>query len=162
MRPVLTLLPDQTLRLDHDGIAYAPLRGDAALGALLFTLRVEAIDLRRARVADRTELHLALATAREFARLLERHAARPARGESRLPAVVTEDDARAWFAGAAAGVPQAELERFCWRVARRLGPEPWSDGRPAIELHHQQFGLFEANFDDAEPTACGAAPDPQA
>src|SRR6516225_2040989 len=154
MRAVLTLLPDQTLRLDHDEVAYAPIASDAALGALLFTLRVEAVDLAHARHADRPELRLALATAREFARILERHAGRAERARALLPAAVTEGAARAWFAGAAAAVPAAEQERFCWRVARRLGPEPWSDGHAAIELHNQQFGLFEPV--EPAPTVAGA------
>jgi hypothetical protein len=157
MRPVLTLLPDQTLRLDFEEVAYAPIASDAALGALLFTLRADAVDIARARHADRSELRLALATARAYARILDRHAGRLARAQPLLPGAVTEAEARTWFAGAAAAVPAAEQERFCWRVARRLGPEPWSDGHAAIELHNQQFGLFEPTFDAPErqdaPTA---------
>jgi len=150
MRPVLTLLPDQNLRLDHDEVAYAPITSDAALGALLFTLCVDDIDLSRARVADRTELRLALSTARQYAHILARHAERPARSEPRLPAVVSEAAARGWLLSAAAAVPAAEQERFCWRVARRLGTEPWSDGHAAIELHNQQFSLFEADLPEEE------------
>jgi hypothetical protein len=153
MHPVLTLLPDQTLRLDHAEVAYAPIASDAALGALLFTLRVDAVELAPVRHVDRPELRLALATARAYARILERHAGRATRTQPLLPAAVTEAEARAWFAGAAAAVPAAGQERFCWLVARRLGVEPWSDGRAAIELHNQQFGLFEPGFEALEPTA---------
>jgi len=149
---VLTLLPDQTLRLDHDEVAYTPIASDAALGALMFTLGIDDIDLSDARVADRTELRLALSTARQYARILARHAARPARGEALLPAIVAEAAARGWLVSAAAAVPAAEQERFCWRVARRLGAEPWSDGQPAIELHNQQFALFESGFEETEGT----------
>jgi hypothetical protein len=148
---VLTILPDQTLRFDHEGVTYAPLANDPALGALLFALGVHDadVDLSTARVAERPELQLVLATARQFAHLLARHAARANRTEPLLPTVVSEDTARTWLVNAAAAVPAAEQERFCWRVARRLGAAPWSDGRAAIELHNQQFGLFEASFEDA-------------
>jgi hypothetical protein len=152
MRPVLTRLPDHTLRLVHDEIAYAPIAGDAALGALLFTLSADDVDLAAARAADRPELRLSLAAARQYARILARHAERAARGEPLLPAGMTEATARGWLAAAAAAVPAAEQERFCWRVARQLGPEPWSDGHPAIELHPQQFPLFEASFEETEDT----------
>jgi hypothetical protein len=152
---VLTLLPDQTLRLDHDEVAYAPIASDAALGALLFTLGIDDVDLSGARVSDRTELRLALATARQYAHILARHAGRAARGEALLPAVVPESAARGWLVGAAAAVPAAEQERFCRRVAQRLGAEPWSDGHAAIELHNQQFSLFDTDFeqgaDEAKP-----------
>ena len=157
MRPVLTLLPDQTLRLDHDEVIYAPIAGVAALGALLFTLRLDDIDPKHARAAHRSELRLALAAARQYTRILERHAGRASRGEPLLPQGVTEATARGWLMSAAAAVPAAEQARFCWRVARRLGAEPWSDGQAAIALHQQQFALFEASFEDVTE----AAPHPE-
>jgi hypothetical protein len=158
MPPVLTLIDDLTLRFVHDEVTYEPLRADAVLGALLFTLGVDDVDLSGARHAHKTTLRLSLATARQFVRVLERHAARAERGQPLLPAKVGVEDARGWFAAAAAAVPEAEQERFCWRVARRLGPDPWGDGSPAIELRNQQFGLFEAGFEAPEEGAEAPAP----
>jgi hypothetical protein len=154
MRPVLTILPDQTLRLIHEEVAYAPIPGDAALGALLFALNLGEVNLAAARHAEKPALRLALATARQFARILERHAGRAERERPLLPVVVSVDTARGWLLGAAEVVPAAERERFCWRAARRLGENPWGDGSPAIALHNQQFCLFEASFDD--PDAAGS------
>lgn len=148
MPPVLTLIDDLTVRFVHDEVTYEPLRSDAVLGALLFTLGVDKMDFAQARHAHRPTLRLVFDTARQFARVLERHAGRAERAQPMLPAKVGIGDARGWFAQAAAAVPEAEQERFCWRVARRLGPDPWGDGSPAIELHNQQFGLFEANFEE--------------
>jgi hypothetical protein len=160
MRLVLTLIDDQTLRFVHDEVTYEPLHSDAALGALLFTLAVNTVDLSGARVAQKPLLHIALATAQQFARVIERHAGRADRTQAMLPPKVDVEVVRGWFKSAAAAVPAAEQERFCWRVARRLGPDPWGDGRPAIELHNQQFGLFDADFESLE--AEGAeAPTPQ-
>jgi hypothetical protein len=157
MGPVLSLIDDLTLRFVHDEVTYQPIPSDAALGALLFALGVDTVDLSGARLGQKPALRIALATAQQFARILERHAARPDRAQPQFPAKVGIADARGWLAAAAAAVPEAEQERFCWRVARRLGPDPWGDGSPAIELRNQQFGLFEASFDEVEDGA-GASP----
>ena len=97
-----------------------------------------------------------------------------------LPAAVKVEHAHAWVHAAAVAVPEAERDRFCWRLARRLGDDPWGDGRPAIALANQQFGMFEEGFaeieaqaaqataeapsaaptqDDAAPPDAGSAPD---
>jgi hypothetical protein len=159
MTALLQLLNDQKLRLVHEDVAYAPIAGDAALGALLFALRLDepgAVGFEGARVAERPELHLALATARQFAHALRRHAGRTERGMPALPGVVSENEARGWLLAAAEAVPAAEQERFCWRVARRLGPAPWADGSAAIELRHQQFGLFGEAFEAMEAAEAAA------
>jgi hypothetical protein len=58
---------------------------------------------------------------------------------------------------AALAVPEAERDRFCWRLARRLGADPWGDGRPAIALANQQFGMFEEGFEEIEARAAAVA-----
>jgi len=50
-------------------------------------------------------------------------------------------------------VPEASRDHFCWRLARRLGVDPWCDGRPAIALANQQFGMFEEGFEEVEARA---------
>jgi hypothetical protein len=47
-------------------------------------------------------------------------------------------------------VPESERDRFCWRLARRLGADPWCDGRPAIALANQQIGMFDEGFAELE------------
>ena len=74
-----------------------------------------------------------------------------------LPAGVKVDHAHAWVHAAALAVPEAERDRFCWRLARRLGNDPWGDGRPAIALANQQFGMFEEGFEEIEARAAAAA-----
>ncbi|HEX7688823.1 MAG TPA: hypothetical protein VF453_14010, partial [Burkholderiaceae bacterium] len=90
MTALLQLLDDHKLRLVHEDVAYAPIAGDAALGALLFALRLDeagAVAFEDARVADRPALHLALSTARQFAHALRRHAGRVERGSPALTGV---------------------------------------------------------------------------
>ena len=99
----------------------------------------------------------ALDAARQYGLILQRHVDRPDRGTSLLPASVKVDDAHAWVHAAAAAVPEAERDRFCWRLARRLGADPWGDGRPAIALANQQFGMFEEGFEEIEARAAAAA-----
>jgi hypothetical protein len=70
---------------------------------------------------------------------------------------VKVDHAHAWVHAAAATVPEAERDRFCWRLARRLGADPWCDGRPAIALANQQFGMFEEGFAEMEARALAEA-----
>jgi len=156
MNALLTRKNADSLRLACDGVVYEPVPSDAALGGLLFCLQPEDVVFDGAPHDDRTELGQVLATARQFARILQRHAARTDRSRPDLPGAATVEAARAWAASAAGTVPADELERFCWRLARRLGPDPWCDGSPAIQLRHQQFGLFEWNFDDDAPAPSDA------
>ena len=154
MPAVLTLLRTDTHRLAHDDIAYEPLTSPSTLGALLFALDLlasDAVAFDGARYADRIAMQPALAAARQFGLILQRHARRADRATPLLPASVQLEAARGWVHAAAAAVPEKEVERFCWRFARALGVDPWCDGRPAIELQNQQFALFEGGFD--EPAA---------
>lgn len=153
MPAALTLLRADTLRLAHDDVTYEPLTSPSTLGALLFALDAlapDAVTVDGARYADRVAMRPALAAARQFGLIMQRHAQRADRAAPRLPASVRLDDVHAWAHAAAAAVPEKEVERFCWRFARRLGADPWCDGRPAIELQNQQFALFEGGFDDPE------------
>jgi hypothetical protein len=165
MPAALTLLRSDTHRLAHEDVRYEPISTPSALGALLFALDLlapDAVAVDRTRYADRLAIEPALAAARQFGLILQRHARRADRAAPRLPASVRVDDLRAWAHAAAATAPEAEIERFCWRFARRLGADPWCDGRPAIELRNQQFALFEDGFDEpagAPPPASDAPPD---
>jgi ABC-type transporter Mla subunit MlaD len=141
MHAVLTITDDH-LRLEHEAVTYEPIASDAALGALLFALPPAEVRFTGATAAARPALQLSLATARQFAALLARHAARPDRALPRLPAGVSIAQAREWARAAGDAVPPAEHERFCARVAQALGDDPWGDGSPAVVLRHQQFGLF--------------------
>jgi len=156
MPATLTALPADAIRLTHDDVAYEPLADDAALGALLFALGLldrDAFDLAAMRHADRLALGPALAAARQYGLILQRHVDRPDRRQPRLPASVTIAHAHAWVHAAAASVPEGERDRFCWRLARRLGDDPWGDGRPAIALANQQFGMFDEGFAEIDATA---------
>jgi hypothetical protein len=148
MHAVLTITNDH-LRLEHEQVTYEPIPTDAALGALLFALPPADVRFTGASAAARPALQLALVTARQFAAMLARHAGRPDRATPRLPAHVTVDQAREWVRAAGEAVPPAEHERFCARVARALGDDPWGDGSPAVVVRHQQFGLFAASVDEA-------------
>jgi len=153
MPATLTSLRADAMRLTHDGVAYEPIADDAALGALLFALDLlgrDAFDVAAMRYADRVALGPALDAARQYGLILRRHVERPDRAAPRLPAAVEVDEAHAWVHAAAAAVPEAERDRFCWRLARRLGDDPWCDGRPAIALANQQFGMFEEGFAEME------------
>ena len=153
MPATLTLLRGDALRLAHDDVNYEPLARDATLGALLFALDLldrDAIDVAAMRYADRVTLGPALDAARQYGLILQRHVARVDRARPSLPAAVKIDDAVAWVHEAAQAVPEAERDRFCWRLARRLGANPWCDVRPAIALHNQQFGMFEEGFAEIE------------
>ncbi len=148
MSAVLTLLRADTHRLAHDDVAYEPVTTPSTLGALLFALDLlvsDAVTFDGARYSDRVAMQPALAAARQFGLILQRHAQRPDRATPRLPAPVQLEAVRAWVHAAAAAVPEKEIERFCWRFARALGADPWCDGRPAIELQNQQFALFEGD-----------------
>ncbi len=115
------------------------------------------------RYADRVALGPALDAARQYGLILQRHIDRAERASPLLPASVKVDDAHAWVHAAAASVPEAERDRFCWRLARRLGADPWGDGRPAIALANQQFGMFEEGFEEIEASAAARAEaEPQA
>jgi hypothetical protein len=163
MPAFLTSLRADAIRLTHDDIAYEPIAGDAALGALLFALDLlarDAFDVGAMRHADRMLLAPALDAARQYGLILQRHAGRVDRATPRLPASVKVDDACAWVHAAACAVPQAERDRFCWRLARRLGADPWCDGRPAIALANQQFVMFEEDFDAIEAAAVTARDEP--
>ena len=161
MPATLTSLRADAIRLTHDDVHYEPVGDDAALGALLFALDLlgrDAFDVAAMRYADRVALGPALDAARQYGLILQRHIDRSDRSVSRLPASVGVDDAHAWVHDAAASAPEAERDRFCWRLARRLGADPWGDGRPAIALANQQFGMFEEGFEALEPQAAAAAP----
>ena len=160
MPAILTSLRADAIRLTHDDVAYEPIATDAALGALLFALDLlgrDAFDVPAMRYADRVTLGPALDAARQFGLILQRHVDRADRAATLLPAAVRIDDAHAWVHAAAASVPEAERDRFCWRLARRLGADPWGDGRPAIALANQQFGMFEEGFEEIEARAAAVA-----
>jgi hypothetical protein len=160
MPATLTALRGDAIRVTHDDVSYEPIGSDAALGALLFALDLlepDAFDLAAMRHADRVALVPALQAARQYGLILRRHVARADRGAPRLPASVRVDDACAWVHQAASAVPEAERDRFCWRLARRLGADPWCDGRPAIALANQQFGMFDDGFAELEAGGAGFA-----
>ena len=160
MFATLTALRADAIRVSHDDVHYEPLASDAALGALLFALDLlgrDAVDVAAMRYADRVALVPALEAARQYGLILARHVDRLDRATPRLPPSVKLDDAHAWVHAAAAAVPEAERDRFCWRLARRLGTDPWCDGRPAIALANQQFGMFEEGFAEIESAAAVAS-----
>jgi hypothetical protein len=160
MTAILTSLRSDAIRLTHDDVNYEPIGNDAALGALLFALDLlgrEAFDVGAMRHADRVALGPALDAARQYGLILQRHIDRPDRASPLLPAAVKVDDAHAWVHAAAVAVPESERDRFCWRLARRLGADPWGDGRPAIALANQQFGMFEEGFAEIEARAAAVA-----
>jgi hypothetical protein len=160
MPATLTPLRSDAIRVTHEDVHYEPVTSDAALGALLFALDLlgrDAVDVAAMRYADRVALVPALDAARQFGLILERHVDRADRGAPLLPQSVTVDDAHAWVHAAAATAPEAERDRFCWRLARRLGTAPWCDDRPAIALANQQFGMFEEGFEEMEARAAAAA-----
>jgi hypothetical protein len=153
MPATLTALRADAIRVTHEDVHYEPIGTDAALGALLFALDLlgrDAVDVGAMRYADRVALVPALDAARQFGLILKRHAERPDRASPLLPEAVRVDDVHAWAHAAAAIVPEAERDRFCWRLARRLGADPWCDERPAIALANQQFGMFEEGFEAIE------------
>ncbi len=159
MPATLTSLRADAIRLTHDEVAYEPLADDAALGALLFALDLlerDAFDVPAMRYADRVALVPALDAARQHGLILRRHVDRADRAVPLLPASVTVDHLHGWVHAAAATVPEVERDRFCWRLARRLGSDPWGDGRPAIALANQQFGMFEEGFEEIEARAAAA------
>jgi len=160
MPATLTSLRADAIRLTHDDVAYEPLADDASLGALLFALDLlgrDAFDLAAMRYADRVTLGPALEAARQYGLILRRHVERADRAAPLLPAAVKLDQAHAWVHAAAAAVPEAERDRFCWRLARRLGADPWGDGRPAIALANQQFGMFDEGFAEMEAREAAAS-----
>lgn len=156
---VLALANEPQMRLTHDDVVYDPVPSDAALGALLFALQPADVAFGAARHGDRLPLRMALDSARQFQRVLGRYVARADRDTVVLPGRVTVADLRDWVLQAAKSVPAAEQERFCWRLARALGPDPWGDGSPAIELSGQQFALFETRFDEAGLPVVEPAPE---
>ena len=162
MPATLTALRADAIRVTHEDVHYEPLSGNAALGALLFALELlgrDAVDVAAMRYADRVALVPALDAARQYGLILKRHVDRSDRALPLLPASVKLDDAVAWVHAAATAVPESERDRFCWRLVRRLGPDPWCDDRPAIALANQQFGMFEEGFEEIEARAA-AAPAP--
>ena len=153
MPATLTPLRGDAIRLVHEDVADEPIASDAALGALLFALDLlgrDAFDVAAMRYADRVALVPALDAARQYGLILQRHVDRPDRSTPLLPPAVRVDQACAWVHDAAVAVPEAERDRFCWRLARRLGANPWCDERPAIALANQQFGMFEEGFAEIE------------
>jgi hypothetical protein len=160
MPAILTPLRADAIRVTHEDVHYEPVTGDTSLGALLFALDLlgnDAVDVAAMRYADRVALVPALDAAREYGLILQRHVARVDHGSPLLPASVRLDDAHAWVHAAAALAPEAERDRFCWRLARRLGTDPWCDGRPAIALAGQQFAMFEEGFAEIEARAAAQA-----
>jgi hypothetical protein len=160
MLATLTALRADAIRVIHEDVHYEPVTSDAALGALLFALDLldrNAVDVAAMRYADRVALVPALDAARQYGLILKRHVDRVDRSTPSLPGSVKVDDAYGWVHAAAATVPEGERDRFCWRLARRLGAEPWCDDRPAIALANQQFGMFEEGFEEIEARAAAAA-----
>ena len=160
MPATLTALRADAIRVTYDDVHYEPVTSDAALGALLFALDLldrGAVDVAAMRYADRVALVPALDAARQYGLILKRHVDRVDRRTPSLPESVKVDDAYGWVHAAATTVPEAERDRFCWRLARRLGVEPWCDDRPAIALANQQFGMFEEGFEEIEARAAAAA-----
>ena len=160
MPAILTALRADAIRVTHEDVHYEPIASDAALGALLFALDLlgrDAVDVAAMRYADRVTLLPALDAARQYGLILKRHVDRADRGSPLLPATVKVDDAQAWVHAAATAAPEAERDRFCWRLARRLGVDPWCDQRPAIALANQQFGMFEEGFEEIEARAAAVA-----
>ena len=163
MPALLTYLRSDAIRLTHGDVAYEPITSDAALGALLLALDLldrRAFDVPAMRYADRVALVPALDAARQYGLILRRHVDRVDRAVPLLPPSVTVDTAHGWVHEAAALVPEAERDRFCWRLARRLGANPWCDERPAIALANQQFGMFEEGFAQIEAAAASACVEP--
>jgi hypothetical protein len=157
MPATLTPLRADAIRVTHDDVDYEPLGSDAALGALLFALGLlgrDAVDTRAMRYADQLALVPALDAARQYGLILQRHVNRVDRAVPRLPASVAVDDVHRWVHAAATAAPEAERDRFCWRLARALGADPWCDGNPAIARANQQFGMFEEGFEEID----GATP----
>ena len=159
MPATLMSLRGDAIRLTHDDVAYEPIASDAALGALMLALDLlgrDAFDVPAMRYADRLALGPALDAARQYGLILQRHVDRVDRAAPLLPPSVKLDDAYAWVHAAAALAPEAERDRFCWRLARRLGANPWCDERPAIALANQQFGMFEEGFEEIEAAKVAA------
>ena len=153
MPAILTSLRGDAIRVTHQDVAYEPIASDAALGALLFALELlgrDAVDVAALAYADRLALVPALDAARQYGLILQRHVDRADRSTPLLPPAVRVDQACAWVRDAALAAPDAERDRFCWRLARRLGANPWCDERPAIALANQQFGMFEEGFAEIE------------
>ena len=153
MPATLTPLRGDAFRLTHEDVNYEPIERDATLGALLLALDLldrDAFDVAAMRYADRITLGPALDAARQYGLILQRHVDRTDRSTPRLPAAVKLDDAHAWVHAAAVLAPEPERDRFCWRLARRLGAQPWCDERPAVALANQQFGMFEEGFEEIE------------
>ena len=160
MPATLTALRADAIRVTHEDVHYEPVTSDAALGALLFALDLldrGAVDVAAMRYADRVALVPALDAARQYGLILKRHVDRVDRRTPSLPESVKVDDAYGWVHAAATTVPEAERDRFCWRLARRLGAEPWCDDRSAIALANQQFGMFEEGFEEIEARAASLA-----
>ena len=160
MPATLTALRADAIRVTYEDVHYEPVTSDAALGALLFALDLldrGAVDVAAMRYADRVTLVPALDAARQYGLILKRHVDRVDRSAPSLPESVKVDEAYGWVHAAATAVPEAERDRFCWRLARRLGAEPWCDDRPAIALANQQFGMFEEGFEEIEARAAAAA-----
>jgi hypothetical protein len=160
MPATLTALRADAIRVTHEDVNYEPIVGDAALGALLFALDLlgrDAVDVAAMRYADRVALVPALDAARQYGLILSRHVGRADRRSPLLPESVDVDDVQAWVHAAAMAVPEAERDRFCWRLARRLGADPWCDDRPAIALANQQFGMFEEGFEELEARVAAVA-----
>ncbi len=156
MPATLTPLRGDAIRVTHEDVSYEPVPRDASLGALLFALDLlgrDAVDVGAMRYADRLVLGPALDAARQYGLILQRHVDRADRGNPLLPGSVRVDQACAWVHDAAVLVPEAERDRFCWRLARRLGVNPWCDERPAIALANQQFVMFEEGFAEIEAAA---------
>jgi hypothetical protein len=165
MPAILTPLRADAIRVTYEDVHYEPVASDAGLGALLFALDLlgrDAVDVAAMRYADRLALVPALDAARQYGLILQRHVDRADRATALLPPSVRVDAAHAWVHAAAASVPEAERDRFCWRLARRLGVDPWCDGRPAIALANQQFGMFEEGFEEIEARAARSESEPAA
>jgi hypothetical protein len=165
MPAILTPLRADAIRVTHEDVHYEPVASDAALGALLFALDLlgrDAVDVAAMRYADRVALGPALDAARQYGLILQRHVDRTDRATALLPASVRVDAVHAWVHAAAETVPEACRDHFCWRLARRLGVDPWCDGRPAIALANQQFGMFEEGFAEIEARATPPESEPAA
>lgn len=118
----LSLITQEALELHFEGICYGPIFHTQALGALLFALQPDDVELATCGGAIEDAMVKVLRAAHETSMVLEAVAVD---GEGALEHQVSAETLAVWIGTCCQAAPPQEVGSLCSKISTRLGQNPW-------------------------------------